>query len=164
MKMTLEKAIEMLMDDDNNGNWYEVTSTEELKECLLTAMECYEVGEDAYEFYNNIYKNIRGVSEMYNYYGIRTLRSDEEYKVGDYCRRSYDWDYENDCSSEEQLNGTCCTEVEINDIDDMNNIDISNHRYGKGTIVLIAGDEMERGTDSCELIIRNAIVVKIIAE
>jgi hypothetical protein len=56
--LTLEKAIKMLMDDDNNGNWYEVTSTEELKECLLTAMECYEVGEDAYEFYNNIYNKI----------------------------------------------------------------------------------------------------------
>lgn len=35
------------------------------------------------------------------YIGIRHLADDEHYNVGDYCRNSYDWDYEHDCSTYE---------------------------------------------------------------
>ena len=37
--------------------------------------------------------------ENYKWIGIRHLADDENYTVGDFCRNSYDWDYENDCSS-----------------------------------------------------------------
>lgn len=98
----------------------------------------------------------------YNYYGIRTLRHDEECKIGAYCRNSYDWDHENDCSSEVELNGTCCTEIESPEItvEEISNV----HKYGNGNIVIVAGDSREYGEDDGEIIIRNAVIVKILKE
>lgn len=31
--------------------------------------------------------------------GIRSLAEDKQYSVGEYCRNSYDWDHEHDCST-----------------------------------------------------------------
>lgn len=47
--------------------------------------------------------------------GVRSLNADEQYDVGDDCRDSYEWDYENDCSTYyttgETANGTCATMI-----------------------------------------------------
>ena len=48
--------------------------------------------------------------------GVRSLCKDEEYKVGDICRDSYEWDVEEDCSTYyttgETANGTCATRID----------------------------------------------------
>jgi hypothetical protein len=88
----------------------------------------------------------------YNYYGIRTCRADENYKIGDICRNSYDWDFENDCSSNNELDGTCCTQIDTN----------VDHRYGEGRRIIIAGDSRSYGSDAGEIIIKNAVVIKIL--
>lgn len=53
--------------------------------------------------------------------GVRSLREDEHYEVGDYCRESYEWDLEHDCSTYdlygeegEKAGGTCATYIESN--------------------------------------------------
>lgn len=50
------------------------------------------------------------------YIGIRHLADDEHYNVGDYCRNSYDWDYELDRSTydteePQELPGTCAYNI-----------------------------------------------------
>jgi len=48
-------------------------------------------------------------------YAIRSLSDDENYQVGDQCRESYEWDYEDDISTYnttgETAGGTCGTHI-----------------------------------------------------
>lgn len=48
--------------------------------------------------------------------GVRSLCDDEQYEVGDDCRESYEWDFENDCSTYhttgETAGGTCATAID----------------------------------------------------
>ena len=50
------------------------------------------------------------------YVGVRSLCPDEQYEVGDECRESYEWDFENDCSTYhttgETAGGTCATYID----------------------------------------------------
>jgi hypothetical protein len=99
-----------------------------------------------------------------NYIGYRFCTPDENYQVGDIARYSYDWDFENDRSSFDtenpiELPGTCC--IQVSDI----NAEIPNCNYDKrGQIILIGGNEMEYGNDDEEIIIKNAVVLKIVKE
>lgn len=109
--------------------------------------------------------------EGYTFVGIRHLSNDEAYKVGDFCRNSYDWDYENDCSSydsesPEELPGTCVYDTRIDsNWDDDEEIEekilkaISESSFYSGKIAVIAGNYAEYGNDPEEIIIRDAEVI-----
>lgn len=113
--------------------------------------------------------------EGYTFVGIRHLSNDESYKVGDFCRNSYDWDYENDRSSYDsedpiELPGACAYNTGINsgwDEDDeieekiLKAISESSCYYGK--IAVIAGDYACYGNDQEEIIIRDAEVIYLVA-
>lgn len=107
----------------------------------------------------------------YSVIGIRGLADDEEYQIGDTCRKSYDWDYENDISTysttQIKLNGTCAADTRIDTTNDRDeeilekiNAIINDFGY-VGEIVIIAGNDFEYGADENEIIIENAIVLDI---
>ena len=109
----------------------------------------------------------------YSVIGIRGLASDEHYEIGDTCRNSFDWDYENDISSYEtenpvELDGTCAVNTQIDtcwDDDDeiiekIENV-ISSFGY-TGKIAIIAGNSSECGADYNEVIIEDAKVIDIL--
>lgn len=90
------------------------------------------------------------------YFGIRTLAEDEDYKVGDECRESFEWDIENDCSTYdldgedgETADGTCVTMVFADCYDDADEIEKAletaikaNKGYGAATRAIIAGENV----------------------
>ena len=108
------------------------------------------------------------------YIGIRHLADDEVYKIGDICRNSYDWDYENDCSSygtdnEIELDGTCTVDTKIElEWDDMEEIEkkleyaIELSEQYDGVIAIIGGNRIDYGADDNEIIIENATVIDLI--
>lgn len=119
---------------------------------------------------------IRKINEEgYTWIGIRHLADDENYKVGDFCRNSYDWDYENDRSSyenddPEELPGTCAYNTRINsgwDEDEEIEIKLKKAISGSacysGKIAVIAGNYAEYGNDPEEIIIENAEVIYLAA-
>lgn len=70
------------------------------------------------EKYIEIAKKI--IEEGIDLVGVRSLCDDEQYKIGDDCRESYEWDFANDCSTydidgEEGLKagGTCATHIPV---------------------------------------------------
>ena len=113
--------------------------------------------------------------ENYKWIGIRHLADDENYTVGDFCRNSYDWDYENDRSSyesddPEELPGTCAYDTKINsNWDDEEEIEgkilkaITESDCYSGKIAVIAGNSAEYGNDPEEIIIENAEVIYLAA-
>lgn len=117
---------------------------------------------------NQVTENYEEIAK-YNVLGLRAIRPDEKYQVGDYARNSYDWDAENDCSSEEELNGTCSISFDVSWLegaaDLINRIEetISEVRkyYGDG-IVLLGGWASSDGTDSGEQVIENAKVLAVL--
>lgn len=119
---------------------------------------------------------IRKINEEgYTWIGIRHLADDENYKVGDFCRNSYDWDYENDRSSYEndapvELPGTCAYNTRINsgwdedeEIEEKIHKAISGSACYSGKIAVIAGNSAEYGNDQEEIIIRDAEVIYMAA-
>jgi hypothetical protein len=119
--------------------------------------------------------NLVEILKKYEYVGVRALCDDENYNVGDVCRNSYDWDFENDCSSYKtdgiELYGTCAIDVHLHeyDLDSWEDIDIINelytlspgcHKY-HGKLVLIGGYNAIWGDDPNEIIIKDAIVLHI---
>lgn len=113
--------------------------------------------------------------ENYKWIGIRHLADDENYTVGDFCRNSYDWDYENDCSSydtenPEEFPGTCAYNTGIDSAwDDDDEIEekilkaISGSSCYSGKIAVIAGNRAEYGNDPEEIVIKNAEVIYLAA-
>jgi len=115
-------------------------------------------------------KNNYGDIVGYRALGLRALRDDENYNIGDLTRNSLDWDCENDCSSDEELDGTCAVGINVMWIEDADDLideveeTISSAEdYGK-RIVLVGGDGESQGTDPGERIIRNARVLAIITD
>lgn len=115
------------------------------------------------------------MNSNYGYIGIRHLAEDEKYEIGDICRNSYDWDYENDCSSydtnEVELSGTCAVDTRIDlylddeeDIESklMEALEASDQYFG--SIAIIGGNGMEYGADDGEIIIEDATVIALIEE
>ncbi len=113
------------------------------------------------EIYKNIAENENYKNE-YRYYGIRFHYA--EAKAGEYLECSKIWvDGEATDSLE---NGVCALDV-FEMIDDewtMEEIidSVSEYEYGNGSVVIIAGNDMEYGEDRREIIIHDAIVVDVI--
>jgi len=119
-------------------------------------------------------------SADYNYVGVRGLAEDEEYNVGDICRESYEWDFENDCSAYyttgKLAGGTCCTEILFSDLwdddeDSLNElarrieeIAEKNSEYGDSDKqIIIGGNSTASGClDDGEARIENAVVMAIL--
>ncbi|WP_368270845.1 hypothetical protein [Enterocloster lavalensis] len=109
-------------------------------------------------------------SSGYSWIGIRHLSDDENYQIGDYCRNSYDWNYEYDCSTYEtdepqELPGTCAYNTQImTGWDDPEEMEekleraIRNANY-IGAPVIIGGNRAEYGNDEGEIIIADARVI-----
>lgn len=117
---------------------------------------------------NEIEENYKEISK-YNYLGIRGTCQDENYKIGDYARNSLDWDAENDCSSENALDGTSTIAIDnswLEDADDLITriedriIDLA--CYHGHQVVLLGGNRGTDGTDDGEIVIGNAKVLAII--
>lgn len=103
----------------------------------------------------------------YKAFGVRT---GDKVEVGQELECSHDWDLENDCSSDELLNGTCATEIGMlwfdgdeEDDDAVNNAVAYNAKHYSGEMqYIIAGTGSENGYDDGETIIYNAVVIAII--
>ena len=99
------------------------------------------------------------------YFGIRG--DDVSFEIGTYLEDSFGWDYENDCQSEEKLNGTCATKIdylwfdgEEEDIETIAKaLEYHKKAYGYKYTVIVAGTDQEYGADENESIIRNAQVI-----
>ena len=138
--------------------------------------EDYNEYDEILDSKESIKELIRKINkERYTYIGIRHLADDENYQIGDFCRNSYDWNYENDCSSyytenPEELPGTCAYNTNINSSwDDGEEIKgkiitaISESDCYSGRIAIIAGKSAEYGNDQEEIIIENAEVIYLFA-
>lgn len=113
--------------------------------------------------------------EGYGVVAIRHCAEDEEYKVGDICRNSFDWNYELDHSTYEdeeqvELNGTCglhiigfenLDEEEVEEAIELFNKAMEKANVYSGQVVVIAGDSYDYGSDEDEVIIRDAEVIAI---
>lgn len=110
--------------------------------------------------------------------GVRALADDEEYQVGDYCRDSYEWDLENDCSTYhttgEIANGTCATmiETEYFKTDDWETelaenikkaIEANKERYGDKQVIVVSKQVNNDGMfDPGEIRLVNAKVIAVL--
>lgn len=114
--------------------------------------------------------------EGYSVVAIRHLSDDENYRIGDICRNSYNWNYEYDLSSyfteePEELNGTCgysiskiCS-LDVEEIECAEKIlsnGIENASVYSGKTVIIAGYRYEYGNDENEVIVADAEVIGMI--
>lgn len=112
-------------------------------------------------------------------FAVRSLTNDEDYSIGDACRESYDWDFENDCSSYDTngatAGGTCGVKIRNDfyfDGSDDEEIEVAVSEsiekakgYGRN-LAIIAGD-LDVGGDYCidnpdEARITNATVIAMV--
>ena len=127
--------------------------------------------------YDTVAKNI--IENKYGYVAIRSIDKDESYEIGDFCRESYEWDIENDCSSylttQELAGGTCGTIVNTWDlyydeesipelIENLKKAIKLNKAYGFNGQIIIAGDKRSDGCldDENEVRIVDAKVIGIV--
>lgn len=100
--------------------------------------------------------------------GLRKICDDESYKIGDYCRHSYDWDFENDCSKyftdpeNGDIGGTCCIWFDEEDEESYERaLELVNNYHGD-TIIVIEGDFYDWGNDTLEYVLKHAKVIDIL--
>lgn len=112
------------------------------------------------------------IVEGYDVVAVRHCTPDENYVVGDICRNSYGWDYNNDCSTygtdnEIELDGTCAIRafgIENLDEEDVQECAediltaLNNASIYFGKVAIIAGYMWHYG-DEDEVIIRDAKVL-----
>ncbi|MGC4375940.1 hypothetical protein WD019_15110 [Fictibacillus sp. Mic-4] len=126
--------------------------------------------------YRELAKQI--IENNYFVVGVRGTYEDEQYKIGDVCRESYDWDFENDCSTYyttgETANGTCATHVDTQYFETEDEISElaqriektikQNAYYGEGQQVIIAGNQTNNdgAFDPGEIRIVDARVIAIV--
>ena len=113
-----------------------------------------------------------------NYYGVVAIRhcsEDEDYKVGDICRNSYDWNHEADHSTYEdeepvELDGTCgyritnfvcLAEDEVKEATELFNKALEESGCYCGRVVVIAGERCSYGEDLNEVIIEDTVVIAV---
>ena len=104
------------------------------------------------------------------HFGIRG--DDRVLEVGTHLDNSFDWDCENDCQSEEKLNGTCTTGFGYmwltgeDDEDDLETIvrTIEYHKksYNYNNLYIVAGTDIENGSDENEVIISGAEIIYVL--
>lgn len=124
----------------------------------------------------NIEKLLETIKDnKYSVVAIRHCCPDEHYQVGDFCRNSYEWDYELECSSYDtenpiELDGACGYALfDLLEVDDTvmaekvldDGIENSN-MYSGTEIVIIAGTSYTYGNDENEVIIEYPEVVGVI--
>ena len=118
---------------------------------------------------NQVKQNYNEISK-YNVLGLRSTCPDEKYKVGSRARNSYDWDMENDCSSDEELNGTSAIMLDSAWLEDAEDLiarikdalpDVGKYNGGKN-IVLLGGWREAQGTDEGERVIEDAKILAVI--
>lgn len=90
---------------------------------------------------------------FYEYEKIGVRAQDVPFELGSMDYVSHVWD--GDCDTGEELNGVCTQDVYT--LDKYNNHYFGNH------FAIIAGNEYEIGNDPGEIIIRDPVVVKILA-
>lgn len=124
---------------------------------------------------NKVLETLRNAyANGYRYFGVRVVP--EEVEVGQRLAPSYDWDMENDCSSDTQLSGTCAVFFDVDYIDwndDDYNSEIINslesaiaqsENYdGAQTVIIASKTHYENGWDENEIILEDADVVEVIA-
>jgi len=107
--------------------------------------------------------------------GFRTLTNDENYKVGDTPRNSYEWDVEEDCSTYYTTgltcDGVCTIGGQVDKFDDAEEIEAMLAKWTKG-VALYSGNQVallfgfDEGTylnqDEGELRIADATVLAMI--
>ena len=108
--------------------------------------------------------------------GVRWCNNDEHYEIGDICRKSYDWDHFNDCSTYDtdqpiQFDGVCTTGFNAFDCYNINDfkqniekvIEI-NEKYfcNNSQWVMVYGKSGNHGEDDMEEIIKDAEVIAIL--
>lgn len=114
-------------------------------------------------------------SNNYSVIAIRHCCPDEHYHIGDFCRNSYEWDYELDCSSyytenQVELGGTCGYAIfELLDINDavvaeriLTDAIQKSSVYDGTEIAVITGTSYTYGNDENEVIIEYAEVIGVI--
>lgn len=112
-----------------------------------------EIAQVIADIVSNQYDSVHGIRvicEDYNNYSTLT--------EGEWVEPSHDWDFENDMSLDDVMEG--CSTIAINDSDDAEwiaeKIIASAKRYGYGCeskLVLVSGKDMGYGTDDGELLI-----------
>lgn len=122
----------------------------------------------------NVKDILRKVNEEgFSVVAIRHLAYDEDYQVGDFCRNSFDWNYELDHSSYEddepiELDGTCgyciygfewLDDDELQEAEKMFENALKESSVYPGKIVVIAGNDYTCGSDENEVIISDACVI-----
>ena len=103
----------------------------------------------------------------YTSFGVRT---GENVKIGQELECSHDWDYENDCESEDFLNGTCATgfgylwfDGEREDEEAVVKAIEHNAKCYAGEMqYIIAGNSEDYGADDKEVIIESAVVIAVV--
>lgn len=114
-------------------------------------------------------------NNKYSVIAVRHCCQDEHYQLGDFCRNSYEWNYELECSSYDtenpiEFDGTCgyavfdLLEAYNEAIAEKILTDaIQNSSLYDGTeIVIIAGTSYTYGNDENEVIIEYAEVIGIV--
>ena len=121
----------------------------------MTALEIMEIINKAHE-------------EDYNaVFGIRT--DDASMNIGDACRLSHEWDYENGWEAEGYMDGTCATGIgylwfdgEQDDIDEINKaLEIQKDYQGAHQYVVM-GSGYEYGNDPAEIVMTDAKVIAVL--
>lgn len=121
----------------------------------------------------NVAEILRKVNEEgYTTIAIRHLAEDEDYQVGDMCRNSFDWNYEEDHSTYEDeepvdLDGTCGFAINGFENLDEDEVEEATELFEKamkeamysGKAVIIAGNRFSYGNDENEVIIEDAEVI-----
>ena len=90
-------------------------------------------------------------------FGLRMSHTPVE--VGVELDNSFDWDYENDVSSDEELNGTCAISIDKHAEDEEIQGALDMVAQYDGQLCLIAGTGQEFGADEDEVIIQSAEVI-----
>lgn len=105
-----------------------------------------------------------------NHYTCFGVRKGYKANIGDYLENSHDYDIENDCSSDEYLDGTCATNIgmlwfdgEEDDEEAVRKaIEYNAKHYAGEMQYIIAGKCASNGYDDHEIIIENAVVIAIV--
>lgn len=95
--------------------------------------------------------------------GTFGIRKTFDLNMGDDVPNSFDWDFENDCSTDTELDGTSEIALpdvyEADDIDDVLLVVEQMQQYPGNKLILICGEHAGFGDDKNELLISNGVVV-----
>lgn len=108
--------------------------------------------------------------------GVRSIQDDENYEVGDCCRESYEWDWENDCSTYntdgedgQKAGGTCATVIPFDtwDVDDLadavkKSVECNSNYNGETQVIIIGRPNIDGVFDENECRIEDAKVIAVI--